>query len=64
MAARHPDLVERLILQNAIGPLPYPDRLTHLGAKAGFASVTEPATWGLVRMLLRRAPDATLRMLL
>jgi len=64
MAARQPDLVERLILQSAVGPLPYPDRRTRLGAKAMFAAVTEPATWGLVRVLLRRAPDATLRMLL
>src|SRR6266542_3630211 len=64
MAARHPDLAERLILQSAVGPLPYPDRRTRVGAKAMFAAVTEPATWGLMRVLLRHAPDATLRMLL
>ena len=64
MAARHPDRVERLILQCAVGPLPYPDRRTRLGAKVIFAGLTEPATWGLVRVLLRRAPDATLRILL
>jgi pimeloyl-ACP methyl ester carboxylesterase len=64
MAARHPHLVERLILQSAVGPLPYPDRRTRLGAKVVFAAPAEPATWGLMRVLLRHAPDATLRMLL
>jgi pimeloyl-ACP methyl ester carboxylesterase len=64
MAARHPDLVDRLILQSAVGPLPYPDRRTRVGAKVMFAAATEPATWGLMRVLLRHAPDATLRMLL
>ncbi len=64
MAARHPHLVERLILQSAVGPLPYPDRRTRLGAKVMFAAPTEPATWGLMRVLLRHAPDAALRLLL
>lgn len=64
MAARHPDLVERLILQSAVGPLPYPGRLTRLGGRALFAGASEPATWGLVRVLLRHAPGATLRMLM
>jgi pimeloyl-ACP methyl ester carboxylesterase len=64
MAARHPDLVERLILQSAVGPLPYPDRRTRLGAKVMFAGPIEPVTWGLMRVLLRHAPDAALRLLL
>src|SRR6266540_690160 len=44
-AARHPDLVQRLILQCAVGPLPYPDRRTRLGAHVMFAGATEGATW-------------------
>ncbi|MFC7641943.1 alpha/beta fold hydrolase [Streptosporangium lutulentum] len=33
MAARHPHLVERLILQSAVGFLPWPDRRTRLGGR-------------------------------
>ncbi|MFJ8112534.1 alpha/beta fold hydrolase [Streptomyces sp. NPDC096132] len=64
MAARHPDLVERLILQSAVGPVPWPGHRTYLGAHAVFAPRTEPATWALVHALVRHAPDAALRMLL
>ncbi|MGQ4328729.1 MULTISPECIES: alpha/beta fold hydrolase [Streptomyces] len=64
MAARHPALVERLILQSAVGPVPWPDRRTYLGAHVVFAPRTEPATWALVHALVRHAPDAALRMLL
>jgi pimeloyl-ACP methyl ester carboxylesterase len=56
--------VERLILQSAVGPLPWPDRRTRLGAHAIFAAATEKATWSAVRALIRLAPDTGLRMLL
>lgn len=36
MAARHPAFVERLILQSAVGPLPWPDRRTYIGAQVVF----------------------------
>jgi len=64
MAARHPDLVGRLILQSAVGWLPWPDRRTRLGAHVMFAAATEQATWGAVRTLMRLAPGTGLRMLL
>lgn len=64
MAARHPDLVARLILQCAAGWLAWPDRRTRLAAHAMFAAATERATWAAVRTLMRLAPDAGLRMLL
>ncbi|MFJ8533563.1 alpha/beta fold hydrolase [Streptomyces sp. NPDC093591] len=64
MAARHPALGRRLILQSAVGPLPWPDRRTHTAAQVVFAPRTEPVSWALVRTLLRRMPDAGLRMLL
>ncbi|MFF0130375.1 alpha/beta fold hydrolase [Streptomyces mirabilis] len=64
MAARHPALVRRLILQSAVGPLPWPDRRTYLGAHVLFAPRVERGTWAGVRTLLRYAPDAGLRMLL
>jgi pimeloyl-ACP methyl ester carboxylesterase len=64
MAARHGDLVERLILVSAVGWLPYPDRWTRLGAHIMFTGVTERATWAGVRTLGRVAPNACLRMML
>jgi pimeloyl-ACP methyl ester carboxylesterase len=64
MAARHPDLVARLVLQSAVGWLAWPDRRTRLAAHAMFAATTERATWAAVHTLMRLAPDAGLRMLL
>lgn len=62
MAARHPDLVDRLILQRAVGWLPWPDRRTRLAAHAAFAAGTEQATWAACRTLLRIAPHIGLRL--
>jgi pimeloyl-ACP methyl ester carboxylesterase len=62
MAARHPDLVARLILQSAVGPLPYPDRRTRLGAQAMLSGHTERITWTAIRAMMRVAPQASLRL--
>lgn len=64
MAARCPALVERLILQSAVGPLPWPDRRTRLGGTVVFSPRTERLTWALMHTLMRRAPAAGLRLLL
>ncbi|TCB93448.1 alpha/beta hydrolase [Micromonospora zingiberis] len=64
LAARHPDLVERLILQCAVGPLPYPDRPTRLLTSVMFSPHTERFTWGGIRALLRRSPNFGIRQLL
>ncbi|MEV5534134.1 alpha/beta fold hydrolase [Streptomyces prunicolor] len=64
VAAHHPALVQRLILQSAVGPLPWPDRRTRLGARIVFAPHTERVSWTLVHSLVRYAPDVGLRMLL
>jgi pimeloyl-ACP methyl ester carboxylesterase len=64
MAARHPDLVDRLILQSAVGWLPWPDPRTRRGAHVVFAAPVEPLTWAAVRALVRAAPDRGLRLLL
>ncbi|WP_198543622.1 alpha/beta fold hydrolase [Pseudofrankia sp. BMG5.36] len=64
MAARHADLVERLILVSAVGWLPYPDRWTLLGAHAVFAAGTEAVTWAAIHTLARRAPDICLRLMM
>jgi pimeloyl-ACP methyl ester carboxylesterase len=62
MAARHPDLVQRLILQSAVGPLPYPDRRTRLAAYLGFSGRTERVTWRAISAMMRVAPAASLRL--
>jgi pimeloyl-ACP methyl ester carboxylesterase len=64
MAARHPRLVQRLLLLSAVGFGPYPDRHTRLAARVVFNAVTEPVTWAGVRTLLRLAPAVGLRVLL
>jgi pimeloyl-ACP methyl ester carboxylesterase len=64
MAARRPALVERLILQSAVGPLPWPDRLTRLGGRVVFSPLTEHLTWALIHTLVRCAPATGLRLLL
>ncbi|MBO2448824.1 alpha/beta hydrolase [Actinomadura barringtoniae] len=64
MAARCPDLVERLILQSAVGPLAWPGRWTRLGSGVAFGPRTERLTWGLLHSLVRRWPGAGLRLLL
>jgi pimeloyl-ACP methyl ester carboxylesterase len=64
MAARCPALVERLILQSAVGPLAWPGRRTRLGGRVVFGPRAEHLTWALVHALVRRAPAAGLRLLL
>jgi pimeloyl-ACP methyl ester carboxylesterase len=64
MAARHADLVERLIMVSAVGWLPYPDRRTRLGARVMFAPWSERGTWAAVHALSRVAPEVCLRLMM
>ncbi|GAA2142015.1 alpha/beta fold hydrolase [Actinomadura napierensis] len=64
LASRHPDLVERLVLQSAVGFLPWPDRRTRTGGRLVFAPRAERVIWALVHALVRRAPQTALRLLL
>jgi pimeloyl-ACP methyl ester carboxylesterase len=64
MAARHRDLVDRVILISAVGWLPWPDLITRLGAHGMFTAATESVTWAGVRLLARVAPETCLRLLL
>jgi len=64
LAARHPDTVQRLILQSAVGPAHWPDRRTQVGGSVVFNRHTEPVTWSLIHAMARRAPDLALRLLL
>jgi len=61
MAARHADLVQRLILVSAVGWLPYPSRPMRFGARVVFASATEPITWAAIHALARWIPGICLR---
>ncbi|WP_155342598.1 alpha/beta fold hydrolase [Acrocarpospora pleiomorpha] len=63
MAARHPDLVRRVILQSPVGFLPWPDRRTHLGGRIVFHPRIEAITWALLRTAIRLAPEPALRLL-
>lgn len=64
LAACRPDLVERLILESAVGLLPWPDHRTRVGASIIFHPRAEPVTWALVHSLMRHAPGLGLRLLL
>jgi pimeloyl-ACP methyl ester carboxylesterase len=64
LAAGHPELVERLILESAVSSLPWPGRATRVGAHVAFNSWTEPLTWRLTRALARCAPGVFLRTML
>lgn len=64
MAARYPETVDRLLLENAVGFLPCPDRRTRFAAKVVFNPVTEKATWAAVHGLMRLAPASGMRLLL
>ncbi|MEV2185432.1 alpha/beta hydrolase [Streptomyces sp. NPDC047970] len=64
MAARHPELVERLVLESAVGPLPWPGRRTAAVGRLLFGPRVEALTWGTVRLLVHGAPGVALRVLL
>ncbi|ASR39225.1 alpha/beta hydrolase [Prauserella marina] len=64
MAARHPGLVERVILMSAVGPLPWPSRAVRIAGRIVFAPGSERLTWSVMRAILRGAPETGLRLLL
>ena len=64
MAARHADLVQRLILVSAVGWLPYPSRSQRIGSHIVFAGATEPVTWAAIHALAGRFPRLCLRLMM
>ena len=64
MAARHADLVQRLILVSAVGWLPYPSFTMRLGSHVFFAGGTEAITWAGVHALARWTPGLCLRLMM
>jgi pimeloyl-ACP methyl ester carboxylesterase len=64
LAARHPDLVRRLVLESAVGVRPWPDRGRRVMATVMFRPGVERVVWAAMRGLLRVAPGVGLRVLL
>nr|WP_277348051.1 alpha/beta fold hydrolase [Streptomyces sp. HNM0574] len=64
LAARSPRLVRRLVLESAVGPLPWPDLRTRAAGRLLFHPRTEALTWGATHALVRRRPGFGLRLLL
>ncbi|HEX6232805.1 MAG TPA: alpha/beta hydrolase [Jiangellaceae bacterium] len=64
MAAGYPQVVERLILESAVGTRPWPDLRTRLSANVLFNGTTEKVTWAALGGLMRGAPNIGLRLLL
>jgi pimeloyl-ACP methyl ester carboxylesterase len=64
MAARHPTLVARLLLESAVSFALWPNRRTRAGAHLLFHPASEKATWAFTRALLHAMPQTALRALL
>lgn len=64
LAARHPGVARRLILQSAVGLVPWPDRRTRVGGSVVFNRRIEAMTWTLIHAMTRRTPGLALRLLL
>ena len=64
LAARHPDLVRRLVLESAVGVRPWPDRGRRVMATVMFRPGVERVVWAAMRWLLRVSPGVGLRVLL
>lgn len=64
VAARHPDLISRLVLESAVSSLPWPGRATRLGARVAYTAWAERWTWRLTGAVARREPDVFLRAML
>jgi pimeloyl-ACP methyl ester carboxylesterase len=64
MAARHPTLVARLLLESAVSFERWPNRLMRIGGRMVFNRASEGFTWSFTRALLHAMPEATLLLLL
>lgn len=64
MAAQHPEQVRSLIQHAARSSLPFPSGATRAIARVAFDPRTEAGTWSVTRRLMRRAPQAGLRLMM
>jgi pimeloyl-ACP methyl ester carboxylesterase len=62
-AARHSQMTDRLILQSSISFAPWPGRLTRLGSRIGFNSLTGKYTWGVIHFLVRLKPKLAIKLM-
>lgn len=53
MAQRHPELVDRIILQAAVGPIRWPDAPTCAVARLTLSPWSERVTWAIMRGMIR-----------
>ncbi len=64
MAAHQPKRVHSLVLHCARSSLPFPTGATRMVARVAFAPRLEAGSWAMTRQLMRRAPEAGLRMMM
>ncbi|PSK88937.1 pimeloyl-ACP methyl ester carboxylesterase [Murinocardiopsis flavida] len=64
LAARHPGFVRRIVLESAVGLLPWPDPRTRAAGRIVFDPDVERMTWAATRLLMRLAPGIGLRAML
>ena len=64
MAARYPKKVRSLVLHSARSSLPFPSGATRKVARVAFDPRLQAGSWAVTRRLLRRAPEAGLRLIM
>lgn len=64
LAARHPGVVDKLVLQGSVSFAPWPDTATRLAGRIAFNPLSERLTWGMIRKGMRVAPRRAVSMML
>jgi pimeloyl-ACP methyl ester carboxylesterase len=64
LAARHPGLVDNLVLQSSVSFAPWPDAMTRLAGMIAFNPLTERFTWALIRKGMQASPRRAVTMML
>jgi pimeloyl-ACP methyl ester carboxylesterase len=64
LAARHPALVERLVLQSSVSFAPWPDAMTRIAGRMAFNPATERVVWAMIRKGMQASPRRAVAMML
>lgn len=64
MAAQQPERVRSVVLHSARSSLPFPSGATRMVAQVAFDPRLEGGSWAVTRQLMRRAPEAGLRLMM
>lgn len=64
LAAKYPDVVQKLVLQCATSFMSWPDANTRNIARIAFNPMMQKITWHIMRWLLKHHPQAGLKMML